>query len=144
MTVIAYRDGIMAADTGTWSGNLITHCLAEKIYRTRTGALLACAGRVSKIIAVRQWIDGGDRPAPDEKDNFGALLVHREMKLVERISWDMLIYPDEGPFQVEGSHDEFLFGALAAGASAEEAVALALRFTGYAAGEVRTVRLGAD
>ena len=139
MTVIAYRDGIMAADTGTWSGNLITSCLSEKIYRTKDGALLACSGRVPEILAVRRWIDGGDKPPASEKDTFGGLLVRPG--LVERISWDMLIYPDGAEYQAEGSHDDFLIGAMAAGASAEQAIRLSLLYTGYAAGEVRVVRL---
>lgn len=144
MTVIAYRNGIMAADTGTWSGNIATANLPEKIYRTKAGDLLACAGRVPDILAVRRWIDGGERPAATEKDAFGGLLVRRESGLVERISWDMMIYPDNAPFQAEGACDEFLLGAMAAGATAEEAIRLALRHVPYAAGEVQVVRLGSD
>ena len=53
MTIIAYRDGVMAADTATWQGGVMIGDRSKKIMRTPEGFLIACAGELSVISEFR-------------------------------------------------------------------------------------------
>lgn len=141
MTVIVYRDGIMAADTGVWEGDILCGFDQEKIQRMPDGGLLACAGLRPVIVEAQAWLLR-DGPKPDrvEDGDFGALMVGPD-GVVSNVSHAMQIYEAFGEFHVQASHHEFLVGALAAGVSAPEAVRLAIQFGRYAAGEVRWMRL---
>ena len=142
MTVIAYRDGVMAADRMVWQGDLRIANGATKINRLPDGSLVGCCGSRPVIAEVMAWLNGGEKPARELKDgDFGALIV-RPCGRVERLEDEMLIYPAcPADFYTMGSHGELLFGAMAAGASAPEAVRIAIRFGQYAGGDVQVERL---
>ena len=141
MTVIACRSGIMAADTATWDGD-IKIGRVKKIIRLRDGSLVAACGMASLIQAYYAWMQGkGDRPPDAEKqEDFSGihLLVGGVVRVVDRIYRE---FDHDAEFYAEGSHTEFLYGAMAAGASAEEAVRLALKYGGFAGGEVQVEHL---
>ena len=140
MTVIAYRDGIMAADSGVWCGDILVGHNHEKITRLPDGALLGCCGLTPNIRAAIQWLAyGGDKPDPVEEGEFGAILARRG--LVEEVTHKMASYPLAGDIFCHGSHSEFMFGAMAAGASAEDAVRIAIQRCRYAAGDVHVMKL---
>lgn len=140
MTVIAYRDGIMAADSAVWGDQIIVEHV-RKIWRLADGSLFGCSGRLCDAQACADWLlNGGDKPAPAEKGYFTALVAAPD-GVVRRIEWDMRPFEITGPYHTCGAHMEFLHGAMAAGASAEEAVRLAIRYGDSAAGEVQVERL---
>jgi ATP-dependent HslUV protease subunit HslV len=129
MTAIAYRDGVLAADSGVWDGNLLAGTV-RKVHRLEDGRLYAASGREVDVQACRNWLNGADperRPPPvDRETGFSALIVGAEVLAIAR---DMRIYtPPAARFYALGCHYEFLLGAMAAGASAAEAVNLACRY----------------
>lgn len=131
----------MAADTGVWQGDLVVGS-TTKIHRLKDGRLYAGAGDRSLTYACRQWLMGeADKPSPVSDDNrFGALILATTG--VWRVDHNFELYPSAThDFVVEGAHSEFLLGAMAAGASAEEAVRLAIIYGEYAAGKVQVERL---
>jgi hypothetical protein len=148
MTIIVYRDGVMAADTAEWTGHyekgyvIVGH--VNKIHRLKDGSLLGCSGRTSDIQAVKAWLEHGSnpesRPAIDKNIGFNAILATLDVG-VFKIEDDCRPFLVESPYHVVGTPDHFCLGALAAGASAEEAVTLAIQFHEGAAGEVRVERL---
>lgn len=140
MTVIVYRAGVMAADTAVWCDQIVVEHVI-KIVRLPDGSLFGCSGRVCDAQAFADWLMGkGERPPAAEKGYFSGLIVAPDGS-VRRVEWDMRPFDLAGPYHTCGSHCEFLHGALAAGATAEEAVALAIRYGDSAAGEVRVERL---
>lgn len=148
MTCIAYRDGIMAADSGCWGagGNVVTG-FVRKIRRAKNpqmaGALIGCAGASGVIQAFHLWLEaggGGEKIAVKAGDGFQALVVHPDGG-VTRYDEEWLPFEMQAPYHVIGRSDAFMLGALAAGATAEEAVRLALKHTDGGAGDVQVERL---
>lgn len=137
MTAIACKDGVIAADTAYWLGPIISQ-YCDKIRRLKDRRLFAGSGQLSTIEACFAWLNGdAEKPAPDGEPFTGIVLSH--MGIV-RIDNRMLLYPG-GEISVAGAHSEFLLGALYAGASAEEAVRLAIRYGDSAGGDVQVERL---
>ena len=140
MTVIVYRDGVLAADTAAWQGDLKIGD-DKKAFKLADGTLYACAGSLSEIMQFRQWMDAGQpNPKPAIKEAFGAIIVNSAGQTF-RVIGDSIPYLLDRPWLTEGSHDEFLNGLLVMGADAETAVTLAIRHCGFAGGVLHSVRL---
>lgn len=129
----------MAADTAAWMDNLIVEH-RHKIFRLKDGRLFAGSGSRPIVDACLKWLNGeGEKPDAAEEGRFGGVLAN--MAGVWKINHRFMIYDvSASPYVVEGAHNEFLLGALAAGATAEEAVRLAIRYGDSAAGEVQVER----
>ena len=146
MTAIAYRGGYLAADAGVWDGSILSGLCRNKVRRLDDGRLFAGAGRGVDIVACFQWLNTGadpaQRPAAVEREvGFGALVVGEDGEVV-RIDRDMRPYAAApAAFYALGCHYEFLLGALAAGASARDAVALACTFGDGAVGPVQVLHV---
>jgi hypothetical protein len=142
MTTIAYRDGVLAADTSTYiqDGNLRLPGRVSKIRRLPDGSLYSGAGTVSQIEALRIWLiseRAGEKPKTDEVTALhvrpdGTVLVYdgaaeREMR--------------EAPFYAAGTGAAAALGAMMAGASAPEAIRIAIALDPYTSGEVDVLAL---
>ena len=154
MTVIAVKDGIVAADTMCKSGPMCNRLLPgfSKIRRLPDGSVMGGAGDLYDLLLMQEWMTGGmtePRPklkvAPD-KDN--SLLV--VWAKTDGSIWVM--DEQEGPmFQqkqaamyASGEFGAAMFveGAMAAGASAEEAIRLAIGCCHSVGGDVHTLKIG--
>mgnify|MGYP001595236702 CR=1 FL=1 len=144
MTVIAVKDGIMAADTASWHSNVDRGARVSKIVHLPDGSLFGAAGWLPVIEQAREWLaDGADpekRPAKAEADDLSGCLMRPDGSLWS-VSFRFDIYPEPAGIDAQGAHNEFLYGAMLAGASAEEAVRLAIRHCTHAGGEVQVERL---
>jgi hypothetical protein len=142
LTVIAYRDGIMAADGSVWSDDVVT-CLSErKIKRSSDGSMYACTGARSDIQAFYEWVDSGrtgDRPKP--KEAFGCIFVEPTGRVIKYYG-EMPGYESPGPWAVDGASREFMCALMLTGHSAEETIRLAIKHTPWAAGEIQIEKLG--
>jgi hypothetical protein len=125
-----------------WDGD-IKIGRVQKIERLADGSLIAACGKASLIRGHIGWLRGQgviERP-PDgaSEEDFGAINLRRDgVFSVDHHYQAMRVDAD---FYALGAHGEFLYGAMAAGASAEEAVRLALKYCGFAGGEVQVERL---
>lgn len=126
MTTIAFRDGVIAADTGVKRGSLRSgKCV--KIARNEHGDLAGGAGILTSLTAFLNWF---------ENDEKGAQLVMSEdtVAFVFRARTDELeMYDSDGSFRVSdlpyyaiGSGSPIAYGAMHAGATAEGAVKAAI------------------
>ena len=151
MTAIAYRDGVLAADTETTSGDLLGgHSL--KIARSPEGTIAAAAGQAGTAAQFRRMVkDGGidnwiasnfSQRLPIEADHngFGAIIVTAAGRVicVDYRGWAVEF---DAPFYTEGSAGVLLTGAMAAGATAEEAVRIAIKHDAWCGGDVQTERV---
>lgn len=142
MTAIAYRDGVMAADNACFRGNVLSGHI-NKIHRLPNGDLYAAAGDAAMCWYILQCLlEERGLPASIEPDEFGSILVSASDRKVRLMDGRMIMYDaPAAEFYAIGSPCEFLTGALAAGASAEQAVHLAVRFCDYGGGDVQVERL---
>jgi ATP-dependent protease HslVU (ClpYQ) peptidase subunit len=143
MTVIACKDGIMAADSKTWCGSVATaQCV--KIHRLLNGGLFAGAGWTAAIQQAEQWLNDDavaeKKPPPAEKDDLNGIFLDRD-GLLWWVSHRFDVYRCHGEIAAAGAHSEFLYGAMFSGLSAEEAVRLAIEHCAYAGGKVQVERL---
>jgi hypothetical protein len=148
MTVIAYKDGIMVADSGTWSEGIVYEVPFPKLTRSPSGCVLGLAGKLSDAWLLRQWVLG-DMPK-DHKPEFSgkdqeepAVLMARPDGSLWRSGGALRFCPEPLPSCAgEITAASFVEGAMAAGASAEEAVRLAIQHNCWAAGTPQVVVVG--
>ncbi len=144
MTAIAYRGGILAADTQQIAGR-IREGFSAKIMRRADGAMAGASGRADICWQfLEDFGRGGDpgsfRPTVKDDEDFSGLWITHD-----GVVWDCTpqgAYPaGDCPWNVLGSAYAFLHGAMAAGASAEQAVRLAIEHCADCGGEVTVLRL---
>jgi len=145
MTTIAYRDGALATDSGVWQGNIIAGT-RTKVFRLEDGSLFAGCGASADRDECLEWLKKGalasGRPEKSEgEQRFGGLLVRRDGRVINIDHKFRLTPAPNAVWHVCGAAEEFLHGAMAAGASAEEAVTLAIAHTDGAVGPVQVIYL---
>ena len=140
MTTIAYRDGVLAADSascagGTWSGS------TRKIGRAPDGSIAALSGTVVDCHAVLRWVEHGmdERKRPVEQDVAGLLITADGT--VYLVEGNAPPAPITAPFYAAGSGRQIALGAMAAGASAQRAVEIACEWDTGSRGPVVVERL---
>ncbi len=141
MTIIVYKDGVLAADSVCWVGNRIAG-FSNKIARTPTGHLVGAAGDTSECQAFVAWCEAGfPEPKPAIKDSqFSAIVVapDGEVRLWET---NLIPFAITTPWHCVGVVSQFTAGACAAGTTAEEAVRLAIKHTDGGGGWITVLRL---
>lgn len=146
MTTIAYRDGILAADTGITSGNIIAPGSVVKIVVMPDGRLAGASGDASFVSMWLRWAaSGAPEPSPEIKERDGntigwGLIVERDGSVTEYDSagsFNMV-----APYYALGSGEQIALGAMWAGASAEDAVRAAIAIDKGTSGDVVVLNLG--
>lgn len=144
MTIVAYKDGIIASDSQVESGNLIVGTV-PKITRMKKGGVAGASGRIKGVAAFLAYA---------RKTGFdGSPVVHNlDLKdssaffvLPDRTIW--IVEHGAPPYQLqdvmhaEGAGREVAIGAMEYGASAREAVEIAIRRTSGCGGPILTMSL---
>lgn len=141
MTTIAYRDGVIAADTSMTAGSS-RQGRVVKVAANDMGQLAGAAGRATYMAAFLAWFSKGcwdDPPKAEKTDDQcdRGIVVH----------WDgsLTVYEDGGsfdltaPYYAIGSGKPEALGALFAGADAETAVRAAMEHDTFTAGDITVV-----
>lgn len=145
MTTVAYRDGVLAADS------LISRCGNDAGRSTkvrRVGDLLvAGCGTTSLIQRFISWVVGGMKGHPPTlqigESTACVVAIHPDGWIVE---WNGDHPPDmiRAPFAAWGSGADIALGAMGFGASAREAVAVAAKIDHNTGGEVQSISVRRD
>jgi ATP-dependent protease HslVU (ClpYQ) peptidase subunit len=140
MTCIAYRKGVLAADTQITCGDG-RKIRASKIQALPDGSYFACAGDSKAIVRISRWIHRGmptkGRPRCSE-DTFDVIMVRQDGTLLtanDALDFEAL----SEPFYAIGSGGAYAMGAMARGATAIQAVKIAARFDTNTSGPVDSV-----
>lgn len=136
MTTIAYRDGILAADTQMAADDL--RCgEASKIMR-QGRLLIGFCGKLSNFEAFRSWLVGGMEGRFRSEGGNVFILPPSGPAIV----WGDGDYPwrETSDFWALGSGERIAIGAMDAGATAEDAVRAAIRWDTSSGGEVLTLQ----
>ena len=156
MTTIAYKDGVMAADSKCTDEYMAFLTRTQKIFRLANGALIGTAGdadarELMDLLAKSTWKrlpSKGDLAAT--KTNFAGILAFPNGKvfLVDvgthdvgsmDSEWTASILEVEERMCAVGSGQQFAIGAMAAGKSAHDAVVIACRYCSFSQPPVKEV-----
>ncbi len=130
MTTIAYKDRIMAADSGCFNGGLYEGEV-DKISILPDAGVIGCCGEYGAILKVIEWLTAGGKPREKPRlsrdSEFTGLLVRPNGEVVH---YQLGLRPLRltADFHAIGSGRQIAVGAMAAGASAEQAVRIACHY----------------
>lgn len=151
-TTIAFRDGILAADSQVTAGTAIVSQSCQKIYKGK-GALIGGTGELCKFFAFIRWASKLDWTRLKQPPEYEAPLDGATGIVITRgtdTPYNIINYEDGGWFLDPYSHfsswgggDEIALGALHHGASAKEAVEIAVRCSLGTGGPVTTIEFDA-
>lgn len=143
MTTIAYRDGILAGDTLRTS-NGMRDGFTRKVHKIGRLLIAAC-GTAALCAEFRSWVVAGlNGPSPfndkkgDEGGN-GLVIMPDGLAVIWGSSGPWAL--KQVPFVAMGSGEQVAMGAMAMGASAEQAVAAAMSLDTGSGGAVQSVQL---
>ena len=143
MTTIAYKDGILAADSQTTAGHLSTSSTRSKIRKFDDG-YAAFSGLCSDIPILFDLIKGKEVEG-DTKDIDATAIVMPNKGKPYQASVDSLGNLYKHPiskFSAIGSGWTVAMGAMQSGASAKEAVKEAIKLDIYSGGAVKWKKQG--
>lgn len=141
MTIIAYKDGVLAADTQL-EANRVRSLGAKKIIKTKDGWLAGGNGQYSCINAFLTWADGErdtDELTGFDWENFQGVMISPEGKIY--CYDDEFPYEHHGVFYASGIGSEIATGAFAMGATAKEAVKAAIDYHTGCGGKIVSLKL---
>lgn len=144
MTVIAYRDGIIAADTGIISGEN-TFSFMTKIARNAAGDLVGVSGDAGTAYKFLEWFKAGEVGGHPALRDIPSERVY-DKAVIFRVSgvWEIYEPPGmfitRGPYYAFGSGKPEALGALWMGATSEQAVAAAISLDSGCFGEIEALK----
>lgn len=143
MTTIVYAGGILCADSLV-TQNMGRCGFCQKIGRTEDGHLYAASGRLDALENFAKWAEnreGDPTSDPDEKGENQScrILITPEGKVREweRFGWTQVTMD----FFAWGTGADYAIGALAMGATPQQAVQVGIDFDIYSGGEIHTLYL---
>jgi ATP-dependent HslUV protease subunit HslV len=140
VTTIAYRDGVLAADTQITAGGGVSGHVQKAF---RKGSILysttGCSGLGDAFLT---WVAGGlkgDPPVMKEDDNDAHGYIFPGG---DRVVWrfNKVWATHHAPFFAFGSGADYALGAMEMGATAEQAVAAAIKFDTNSGGPITVLR----
>lgn len=141
MTTIAYRDGVMAADSGVWFGDGLAPW-ARKIVRDAEGTLYGVAGNAGQASDFIEWVlagSVGEPPAAEKQDDgvssFIVMKVTRGGPVRILTAYGCEVYA--APYFSIGAGNVAALGAMFCGASAQRAIEAAIAHASGAIGPVQ-------
>ena len=123
MTTIAFKDGVMAADTQATAYNVTFP--VQKVWRLPDGGVVACCGSASKGWAGIRWLMDGERGEPPILDDETTLVIARPDGSIWLAEGQFPAFPTLARELAHGCGRDFALSAMADGKSAVEAVMFA-------------------
>jgi hypothetical protein len=152
MTIIAYRDGIVAADSRlsySSSAGGDRHGLCEKLYRVRN-SIVALSGDDAGLEFLRWYRKGAKKKVSElltSDADFMAWIINAKGELWEYGKWlegEKVVFDPRYPFHAMGCGAKAALGAMHMGATAAEAVEIACRIDPFCGGPIVTMPIGPD
>jgi ATP-dependent protease HslVU (ClpYQ) peptidase subunit len=142
MTTICYKDGILCSDSQMTSGGTVQSYNTVKLHRLPGGWIGGCGG-ISDFSTVLEFLRGNIEELPKGLSFAGLYMKDNgECCVVESCAGGYIRELVCHTFYAIGSGGDFAMGAMAAGASAKEAVKIAIKHDIYSGGRIRMVKRG--
>lgn len=143
MTTIAYKDGIVAYDSRTSAGSVITNDNADKHYE-RNGVHFFMCGTLADYEAFFAAFEGA-KPEIDPDVNCLALIDGKAFICGYEAGKGVWRSPiDMAQSYAIGSGSEFAWGAMDCGASAYQAIEIAAKRDAGTGGKIRVYQVSAE
>jgi len=154
VTVICWRNGVLASDGRVTEENAIFSNRHQKIFRLKSGGLIASAGDAGGEDLV-EFLNKLKKPLPSHKQltslefEFTALWIKPDGQVwvleaardKETQKYTAGIFDIKDPYIAIGSGAAWAMGAMERGASAEQGVKTAIRFDNNCGGTIQKVKL---
>lgn len=141
MTTIAFKDGIVAADSGCCVGGTRAGTV-NKLSQNKAGDIAAASGSAAYLFAFLKWFQAHEKGSPPEArsstDTFDRGVIFRKSGVIE-VFEDFGKHTLQSEFYATGSGRPEAMGAMAAGATAAQAIEIASRLDVYTFGPVITL-----
>lgn len=140
MTTICYRAGILASDSRLTLKSNITTDKCKKIWRLSDGTLFGASGDNEGGLALLAALRRGMELGPKSDREFHAVRIippKGQIFTTEGLTWSR--WPET--FVAIGSGGKYARAAMMAGATAIEAVKIAIQSDVYSGGRVQVLRL---
>ena len=137
MTTIAFRDGILAADSRETDESITLNNTCKKVFKLKDGSLFGGAGKAEDVSRLESALKKGfSLPTLDE---VSGLLIDTKGRiwLYEGNIWQRV----KSKYYAIGSGNAFALAAMDAGATAIEAVRIGIKRDPYSGGRVSSVKL---
>lgn len=145
MTIIAYKDGLLAADTLAVGLGKEYDC-RKVFYKAGVGAVAVC-GEGLFARAAANWIFNGctdPKPVSNDDNYWTAIFLRRDGELFSVSCETPVVKLDRNKFYAEGSGAENAFTAMHLGQEAIGAVEVAKELNIYCGGETSWYCAGSD
>jgi hypothetical protein len=144
MTILAYRDGVLAADSACTDRGIHIGTV-RKLGRAQDGSVFGAAGRIGHCKRFLDWAEAGMEGALDIKENedegFSGLVI-RPDRTVWCVDTSGAMTQLHTAFAADGGAMKLALGAMAAGATAVEAVSIACGLDTDCRGPVQVEHVG--
>lgn len=138
MTTIAYRDGILAADTRSCMGDWVGRENVQKLHRLKDGKVAGITGDLVKGFHFIKWLQGSIVQRPDLGDSTRVIVLNHDKSLT--IYESVGEYDSSPDFAAWGSGMPPALAALYCGKTAAEAVEIAARIDPWTGGDLVVMR----
>ena len=139
MTIVAYRNGIMAADGACWiNDSQITRM--QKIYRLK-GGLVGMAGDVEVISQFIEWLKDGADEDEFPLGNYESIVVNPSGRVTLFEGGSYCPVPLRAQYAAIGAGIDYALGAMFAGADARLAVKAAIAYNAKCRGPISVFHL---
>lgn len=129
MTTIAWDGKTLAVDSRTTGSNIIRSERTQKLWKI-ADFWIACSGDYQDVLLAVEWFRNGmpDTDKPKLNDPGGLVVIKKRGRKAFRYEGNLVGWDVAASFAAAGSGFEIALGAMAMGATAEEAVKVAARF----------------
>jgi hypothetical protein len=141
MTIVVYRDGMLASDSCVSDDGVPTGSF-QKIIRTPR-YLVGATGDAEGMILAMRWGMANFRQSAKDKAlaNCEATIIRINSKGVVEFWEGSAFYEVTAPFHAIGGGQHYALGALAHGATAEEAASIACQYSAVCKGPIHVLKL---
>lgn len=140
MTIIVFRDGVLAADSQITTGGIFDVAI-KKIAANKAGWLGGSCGDLGAVSAFAAWIERGNKKLLEfeAEDKFEGILIN-PLGAVLYVEKHGRKTPMSADYYTLGSGGNVALGALAHGATAIEAVEIAIKLVTSCGGPIHHIR----
>jgi ATP-dependent protease HslVU (ClpYQ) peptidase subunit len=137
MTTVAYRDGVLAADSRVTVGDMVLTDKATKVHRLRDGHLFGWSGNAEDAVRLKQALQKRVTPPPDL--DLSAILIspEGEIRVFEGNIWVTV----KSPYYAVGTGANGALCAMDAGADAKTAALIGSKRDTSSGGKIKCVKL---
>lgn len=143
ITIVVYKDGVLVSDSLTCKGPQAFGSV-RKIVKNKDGVMVGGAGTTAEVNMLLDWYIDEDEEKPPLQalglKDFEGIIIEPDGKVY---LLDDTIYPFhiKQPCYALGSGADMAYGAMFAGASAEEAVKICIKNSAGCGGKIQKLTL---